>query len=68
MIRWLARRAWAEVRYTAETVGYWLRPYDMLAGSRRWFWQPRQRCGWPAGTPASVVADAVAAVRRHRAA
>jgi hypothetical protein len=27
--------------------GYVVRPYDMLADRRRWFWQPRQRCGWP---------------------
>lgn len=34
--------AW--VRWAATRVGYWLRPYDMLADSRRWCWQPRQRC------------------------
>jgi hypothetical protein len=28
-------------------VGYKIRPYDMLADHRRWFWQPRMRCGWP---------------------
>jgi hypothetical protein len=36
---------WAEVYWLAETVGYWIRPYDMLADARRWRWQPRQRCG-----------------------
>jgi hypothetical protein len=41
----LFRRAWVEIRHAAETVGYWLRPYDMLADRRRWFWQPAQRCG-----------------------
>lgn len=25
-------------------VGYWVRPYDMLADRRRWFWQPQERC------------------------
>lgn len=44
-LRWLLRRAWVEVRYVAETAGYWLRPYDMLADRRRWCWQRRQRCG-----------------------
>lgn len=24
---------------------YWVRPYDMLADRRRWFWQPRTPCG-----------------------
>lgn len=23
---------------------YWVRPYDMLADRRRWFWQARSRC------------------------
>lgn len=40
-LRWV----WAEIRYAAETVGYWARPYDMLADRRRWAWQPAQRCG-----------------------
>lgn len=25
-------------------LGYMVRPYDMLADKRRWFWQPRQPC------------------------
>lgn len=25
-------------------VGYWLRPYDMLADRRRWWWQERHPC------------------------
>lgn len=28
---------------------YWVRPYDMLADRRRWFWQRRQRCGFSFG-------------------
>jgi hypothetical protein len=39
-IRWL----WAEVVHAWATAGYWIRPYDMLADRRRWFWQPRTRC------------------------
>lgn len=27
------------------SVGYWIRPYDMLADARRWRWQPRAKCG-----------------------
>lgn len=46
MIRYIVRRAWSELKWAAVRVGYQLRPYDMLADSRRWFWQPRQRCGW----------------------
>jgi hypothetical protein len=65
MIRRLARRAWVELEHAAVTVGYWLRPYDMLADARRWFWQPRHRCGFPAGTPRAVVEDVVAAARRR---
>jgi hypothetical protein len=38
VIAWLK---WALVR-----IGYVIRPYDMLADRRRWFWQPRLRCGW----------------------
>lgn len=34
--------AW--VRWKVGSVGYAVRPYDMLADRRRWFWQPRQRC------------------------
>jgi hypothetical protein len=29
-------------------IGYVIRPYDMLADGRRWFWRSRARCGWPA--------------------
>ena len=38
--------AWADLVWAAQTVGYWVRPYDMLADRRRWRWQPRQRCGF----------------------
>ena len=34
------RRPWWWTR-----LGYALRPYDLLTDRRRWFWQPRQRCG-----------------------
>jgi hypothetical protein len=47
MIR--AYLGWALVR-----VGYWLRPYDMLADRRRWFWQPAMRCGLPPSIAAAV--------------
>lgn len=40
-VRWLL---WA-----ARRVGYWFRPYDMLADARRWRWQPRQRCQFAQG-------------------
>lgn len=30
-------------------VGYIVRPYDMLADRRRWFWQPREPCQWSGG-------------------
>jgi len=36
--------AW--VIWAVGRVGYWVRPYDMLADRRRWFWQRRQECGW----------------------
>ncbi len=34
-MRVYARWLWAEVRWLAETVGYWIRPYDMLADGGR---------------------------------
>lgn len=33
------------LRAVAVYVGYWVRPYDMLADRRRWVWQRPQRCG-----------------------
>lgn len=35
---------WAYLYWLVESAGYRLRPYDMLADRRRWFWQPRIRC------------------------
>ncbi len=40
------RTAFAYAAWLFHRVGYAVRPYDMLADSRRWFWQPRQKCGW----------------------
>ena len=45
MIRWMV----AELVHAAQCVGYWVRPYDMLADRCRWRWRPRQRCGWSYG-------------------
>lgn len=36
----------AYLSWLLHRIGYRLRPYDMLADRRRWWWQPRQRCGW----------------------
>lgn len=33
---------WAE--YTRRNLGYRIRPYDVIADRRRWFWQPRTLC------------------------
>lgn len=44
-LRWL----WAVVCWVSGRVGYWIRPYDMLADRRRWRWQSAQRCGWSYG-------------------
>lgn len=38
-MRWLR---WAY--YSAVQAGYVVRPYDVLADRRRWFWQPRYPC------------------------
>lgn len=35
------RLLWAFDRFK-----YVVRPYDMIADKRRWFWQPRTPCGW----------------------
>ena len=55
----------AYLGWVATTVGYWLRPYDMLADRRRWFWQRRQRCGFTS-VPADVMAELLGAVERRR--
>jgi hypothetical protein len=34
------------VTWAVHRIGYVIRPYDMIADRRRWFWQPRLRCGW----------------------
>ncbi len=39
-----AYAGWAVAR-----LGYWVRPYDMLADSRRWRWQARFPCQWSDG-------------------
>lgn len=39
-LRWIV----ASIATWAENLGYLVRPYDMLADRRRWFWQPRQPC------------------------
>lgn len=43
----IAVDVWHSTIHIAQRVGYWVRPYDMLADRRRWFWQPRQPCGLP---------------------
>lgn len=43
---WRAWYVWAELRWLTECAGYRVRPYDMIADRRRWFWQPRTPCGW----------------------
>lgn len=40
------KRLLIDLRWCAETFWYMVRPYDMLADRRRWFWQPRERCQW----------------------
>lgn len=44
-------RLWYEVKSWWWWLSYEIRPYDMLADSRRWFWQPRKRCQWSGGDP-----------------
>jgi NTP pyrophosphatase (non-canonical NTP hydrolase) len=56
-MRWIA----ASVATWAENLGYAIRPYDMLADRRRWFWQRRQPCG---RSPEAVAMSRDLAVRR----
>lgn len=35
---------WAVACWAVGRVGYWIRPYDILADRRRWWWEPAQRC------------------------
>lgn len=44
-----ASRLRGEAAWLAQSVGYWIRPYDMLADRRRWRWQKPQRCGFSYG-------------------
>ena len=37
---------WVLAVWAVQTMGYLIRPYDMLADARRWWFQPAQRCGW----------------------
>lgn len=37
-------RAW--VTWALHRIGYQVRPYDMIADRRRWFFQPRTPCGF----------------------
>jgi hypothetical protein len=32
------------LRWTFIQLGYYVRPYDMSADRRRWFWQSAQQC------------------------
>lgn len=42
-------RVLCEIRHAATRISYWVRPYDMLADRRRWFWEPRTPCGFQCG-------------------
>lgn len=49
-------------------LGYWLRPFDMIADRRRWRWQGRTRCGrqvW-ADAPPEAKAAVLDAIERFR--
>lgn len=46
--------------------GYHVRPYDMVADRRRWFWQKPTRCG-AALTRAQLAAIEAWVTRMHRA-
>jgi hypothetical protein len=37
---------WYEIKSVWWLASYAVRPYDMLADRRRWFWQAPERCGW----------------------
>jgi len=50
----LRERLAAYAVWVFQTAGYWIRPYDMIADRRRWFWQPRQRCGGVIYLPAEL--------------
>jgi hypothetical protein len=42
-MRWARWAYWVAVQYS-----YVIRPFDMLADRRRWFWQPRTPCSFSA--------------------
>lgn len=49
LMRYLFAVLAVEVRHAAVMVGYWFRPYDMVADRRRWRWQSRALCGYQLG-------------------
>jgi hypothetical protein len=40
----MVSRSWVYLRWAVESIGYRIRPYDMVADRRRWCWQPRTPC------------------------
>ena len=34
----------AYIRWWIDSLGYWIRPYDMIADRRRWRWRAATRC------------------------
>ena len=63
----MIRRLRSEMAHIAAIVGYRLRPYDLLADRRRWFWQPRQPCGLPAvPNLEAMIQDVITSARRDR--
>jgi len=61
-LRWWC--AW--LRWAAQTAGYAVRPYDMLADARRWRWRRPAPCGraWWAELPPHARAEIIRAVAR----
>lgn len=55
--RWRVFRAWELLAAVAVYASYRVRPYDMLADRRRWFWQPRTRCAGVLVLPARYDQD-----------
>ena len=56
------------LRYSLTNLGYLIRPYDMIADRRRWWWQRRAKCGsqvW-AELPDDVKAQLAAAILRRQ--
>lgn len=44
-------------RHLLVALGYWMRPYDMLADRRRWRWQRPAACGLPPGYGLRMLQD-----------